>query len=474
MHRGRGDAEQSIAQSGRADSSVGHVALSMATGVFSGPCQFFLAGTSHHELIVAGPAATATIRLEDAAQAGEILVSPATAAALGNGWVDRERDGAFLLLDDFAGHAAAVATVSDAPPRADLEQFVPEPLREALGGRRRRGRAPPGGDGVREVLGRRRVARGRGPGGSRRSESTAFAQAVGEAADDNGVTWLESDIDVDGGKAYLIAGIADERRLRRGADAAHGAPDPGFRLRSHAPRRDQPRQGLRGRDRRAHPPHLRRPRRHGQPRRAPDRTRAARPDPLHRGRPRPFRGPLRVGGAAVPRQGEGARGDRLQRRGVDRPPRGTGSAAAAADRPRCGARTGAARRSNAARLRQQRLVEVVGEPGIGKSRLLEELVGQAVGFAQFLARCESHATAAPYFVFRPDPPPARRASSPARAPRRRAPSSAVGPARSCPTRRRGCRSSPYRSTRRCRPRRRSTQSGRRSAAGACTRSSSSS
>ena len=98
-----------IAQSGRADSSVGHVALSMATGVFSGPCQFFLAGTSHRELIVAGPAATATIRLEDAAQAGEILVSAATAAALGEGWVDRERDGAFLLVDDFAGHAAAVA-----------------------------------------------------------------------------------------------------------------------------------------------------------------------------------------------------------------------------------------------------------------------------------------------------------------------------------------------------------------------------
>ncbi len=102
--------QQSIAQSGRADSSVGPVTLSMSTGIFSGPCQFFVAGTSHEELLVAGPAATATIGLEDAAQAGEILVGAATAAALEPGWLAGERDGAFLLVDDFAGHLAPAAT----------------------------------------------------------------------------------------------------------------------------------------------------------------------------------------------------------------------------------------------------------------------------------------------------------------------------------------------------------------------------
>ena len=64
----------------------------------------------------------------------------------------------------------------------------------------------------------------------------AFARAVGEAADDLGVIWLESDIDVDGGKAYLTAGAPtsggfDEARMLR---AVHRimATDCGLPLRA--------------------------------------------------------------------------------------------------------------------------------------------------------------------------------------------------------------------------------------------------
>src|SRR5439155_1677404 len=46
-----------IATTGRSTSSVGAVELSMAAGVFSGTCHFFLVGSTHRELIVAGPAA---------------------------------------------------------------------------------------------------------------------------------------------------------------------------------------------------------------------------------------------------------------------------------------------------------------------------------------------------------------------------------------------------------------------------------
>ena len=388
-----------IAQSGRADSSVGHVALSMATGVFSGPCQFFLAGTSHHELIVAGPAATATIRLEDAAQAGEILVSPATAAALGKGWVDRERDGAFLLLDDFAGHAAAVATVSDAPPRADLEQFVPEPLREALGGgsgeaeHRQAATAFVKFSGVGALL----AAEGL-EGLDERID--AFAQAVGEAADDNGVTWLESDIDVDGGKAYLIAGIPtsggfDEARMLRTVHRIL-ASDCGLTLRAGINRGRVFAGEIGARTRH---------------------TYAVLGDTVNLA--------ARLTGRAQPGQilSTGAVLDRSEVlfeseaqpflvKGKERAVTAYSVGALIGRReeqaplplPLIGRDAElelALAAVNAARLRQQRLVEVVGEAGIGKSRLLEELVGQAVGFAQFLARCESHATAAPYFVFRP-------------------------------------------------------------------------
>ncbi len=56
--------------------------------------------------------------------------------------------------------------------------------------------------------------------------------------------------------------------------------------------------------------------------------------------------------------------------------------------------------SNAARLRRQRLVELVGDPGIGKSRLVEELKRQALGFTQLVARCDPYASSTPYFVLR--------------------------------------------------------------------------
>ena len=81
-------------------SSVGEVQLSMATGIFSGTCHFFLVESSHRELVVVGPAATETIQLEDAAGAGEVLVSPATAAAVGPSWLAGERGGAALLRLD--------------------------------------------------------------------------------------------------------------------------------------------------------------------------------------------------------------------------------------------------------------------------------------------------------------------------------------------------------------------------------------
>ena len=48
-----------IEHTGETMSSVGEVQLSMATGIYSGTCHFFLVESSHRELVVAGPAATA-------------------------------------------------------------------------------------------------------------------------------------------------------------------------------------------------------------------------------------------------------------------------------------------------------------------------------------------------------------------------------------------------------------------------------
>ena len=73
---------QELRRSGRFRTSAGLVGLRMSVGVHSGSCAFFLAGDSHRELIITGPAVTKTVEMESAAQAGEILVSAETAAVL--------------------------------------------------------------------------------------------------------------------------------------------------------------------------------------------------------------------------------------------------------------------------------------------------------------------------------------------------------------------------------------------------------
>ena len=62
--------------------SVGRVNLRMSVGLHSGSFYFFRTGGSHRELIVSGPAATATTRMEQEADAGQIVVSSSTAARL--------------------------------------------------------------------------------------------------------------------------------------------------------------------------------------------------------------------------------------------------------------------------------------------------------------------------------------------------------------------------------------------------------
>jgi predicted ATPase/class 3 adenylate cyclase len=82
---------------GRLQTSVGIVQLKMSVGVDSGAFDFFMAGRRHRELLVAGPAATATAVMEQTAEAGEIVVGPATAAALAARCVGERKGDGFLL-----------------------------------------------------------------------------------------------------------------------------------------------------------------------------------------------------------------------------------------------------------------------------------------------------------------------------------------------------------------------------------------
>ena len=134
----------------------------MSTGIYSGTCHFFLVESSHRELVVAGPAATATIGSRTP-RAGEVLVSPATAAAVGPEWLAGERGGAALLaLEDPTLPRRLSSTTPPRRPSAGLEPFVPRApgLPPARG---RRGGAPAGDGRFVEVHGRRGAAREGGP-----------------------------------------------------------------------------------------------------------------------------------------------------------------------------------------------------------------------------------------------------------------------------------------------------------------------
>jgi class 3 adenylate cyclase len=55
---------------------------------------------------------------------------------------------------------------------------------------------------------------------------------------------------------------------------------------------------------------------------------------------------------------------------------------------------------DAARMRQLQVVELIGEPGIGKSRLVHELRTLALGFTQLNAAAEQYASSTPFYAWR--------------------------------------------------------------------------
>jgi class 3 adenylate cyclase/tetratricopeptide (TPR) repeat protein len=106
-----------LAQIGRAKTSIGRVKLRASAGVESGPVHLILAGdpAMRRDLVLLGPTVTAVTMLEHAAGIGEVLVGDATAADLGPGLV-RPHEGWGHLL-------SGVPTPANRPPQPE-----PEPM----------------------------------------------------------------------------------------------------------------------------------------------------------------------------------------------------------------------------------------------------------------------------------------------------------------------------------------------------------
>ena len=103
----------------------------MHAGIHTGTFQFFLVGESHRELLVTGPAATRTVEMEAASEAGEILLSPEAAAQL-DADVARRGEGTGPAAAGRARSARDARASARTSTGVPLELAVPAPLRAQL------------------------------------------------------------------------------------------------------------------------------------------------------------------------------------------------------------------------------------------------------------------------------------------------------------------------------------------------------
>lgn len=110
--------------------TAGTFQLGMTVGVHCGEVDFFLVGSSHRELYVCGVDTTTTVETESSAESGEIRLSPRLAAALDPGLVDMSFDPPRLVASPDIPQA--FTSMPPWPAGTSAWRFVPEMLRNHL------------------------------------------------------------------------------------------------------------------------------------------------------------------------------------------------------------------------------------------------------------------------------------------------------------------------------------------------------
>jgi len=208
--------QRTMRRVGRFRASSGPVALRMSVGIHSGNFDFFLVGGLHRELVIAGPAATRTVEMESTAEAGQVLMSPETASILHERNVGERRGSGYLLRGI---PLCPTHGLVPAPELGDLEleRSLPLGIREHIVN----GTGEPehrqlaiafieyrGVDSMIDRAGPLATA----------DVLESFIGAVQEEAARHQVTFFETDISADGGKILLVAGAPrtygdDEERM---------------------------------------------------------------------------------------------------------------------------------------------------------------------------------------------------------------------------------------------------------------------
>jgi class 3 adenylate cyclase/tetratricopeptide (TPR) repeat protein len=202
---------------GRVRTGERNVVLRMSVGVHSGEYAMFVVGGSHREFVIGGAGATNVVALEAAASAGQILLSPETARRLPRSCVGAPTGPGVLLARPPT--ASEWKTPAGLPSPSDdvVERFLPVAVRAHL----LSGSAAPEHrtaaiaflhfGGLDEVV----ASEGLAGAGSRLDEVVRLVQDAVERYD---VCFLDSDIASDGMKIRLSAGAPrvvgdDEERM---------------------------------------------------------------------------------------------------------------------------------------------------------------------------------------------------------------------------------------------------------------------
>ncbi len=125
--------QSTIRRVGRITTSAGQVRLRMSIGMHSGEFDFYLVGDPkvHRELVLAGPATTTTVLMEQTAEAGEVAVSEATAALINGSVLGPRKDDAILLraAPEVPLGSGRRGSTTDG---VDLAGLIPVAIRERL------------------------------------------------------------------------------------------------------------------------------------------------------------------------------------------------------------------------------------------------------------------------------------------------------------------------------------------------------
>ena len=390
-----------LATVGRIDVPGETIALRMSQGIHSGQFNFFAVGTAHRELLPVGPAWSRLVAIQHCAEPDEIAVSTETAAALPAECLGADRPTGRLLIAVPPGHTEESPLRSRPPLSPEiLERCLSAPIREHVlrGGGSSEHRPVTiaflrfeGTDALIEQHGVDAAA----------AALHGVVSAAEAACDRHGVAFLASDVDADGGKLILTGGAPkgmgnDEERVLLALRAILASPLP-IPVRIGVHRGAVFAGDIGPRYRRTYTVM-------GDAVNLAARVMAkaepgtiyATADVLDRSNTlfamRAIE-PFAVKGKAEPVQAWAvgdAQGSRTRQVSLQRLPlTGRNTELGAIRKAFTSARSGAGR-----------LIDVVGEAGIGKTRLLEALRDAAAGFKKLHATCEAYTASKPYALWR--------------------------------------------------------------------------